>query len=150
MIELTPWDEARRQCQAFGLPTETLRLRLIRLCLKGGEEALLITSLLDEEAFPRSLFKHLYHLRWGMEEDWFLSRPSPRRCKGGMINCLIPGIMQIDPPSSSAGGLTAHVGVQVVAEPFLTMKLALHLPGWHGAMKPSSSLIRVHLATPDA
>ena len=51
VIELTPCDEARRQCQAFGLPTEALRLRLVRVRLKGGEEEFLITSLLDEEAF---------------------------------------------------------------------------------------------------
>jgi hypothetical protein len=38
--------------------------------LKDGEEAFLITSLLDEEAFPSPLFKHLYHLRWGIEEGY--------------------------------------------------------------------------------
>jgi hypothetical protein len=70
VIELTPGDEARRQCQAFGLPTEALRLRLIRVRLKGGEEEFLITSLLDEEVFPTRLFKHLYHLRWGIEEGY--------------------------------------------------------------------------------
>ena len=70
VIELTPCDDARRQCQAFGLPTEALRLRLIRVHLKGGEEEFLITSLLDEEAVPTPLFKHLYHLRWGIEEGY--------------------------------------------------------------------------------
>ncbi|WP_281269167.1 IS4 family transposase [Thiocapsa rosea] len=76
VIELTPCDEARRQCQAFGLPTEALRLRLIRVHLKSGEEEFLITSLLDEEAFPTPLFKHLYHLRWGIEIDqtWCLHK----------------------------------------------------------------------------
>jgi hypothetical protein len=62
-IELTPCDEARRQCQAFGLPSEALRLRLIRVRLKGGDEEFLVTSLLDEKVFPTRLFKHLYHLR---------------------------------------------------------------------------------------
>ena len=70
VIELTPGDEARRQCQAFGLPTDALHLRLIRVHLKGGEEEFLITSLLDDEAFPTPLFKHLYHLRWGIEEGY--------------------------------------------------------------------------------
>ena len=76
VIELTPCDEARRQCQAFGLPSEALRLRLIRVRLKGGEEEFLITSLLDEQAFPTPLFKHLYHLRWGIEIDqsWCLRK----------------------------------------------------------------------------
>lgn len=67
---LTPAAEARRQCHAFGLPTEALALRLIRVRLKDGEEEFLITSLLDEETFPTSLFKHLYHLRWGIEEGY--------------------------------------------------------------------------------
>jgi hypothetical protein len=62
-IELTPCDEARRQCQAFSLPSEALRLRLVRVRLKGGDEAFLVTSLLDEKVFPTLLFKHLYHLR---------------------------------------------------------------------------------------
>ena len=70
VIALAPGEEARRQCQAFGLPTEALRLRLIRVRLKGGEEEFLITSLLDEETFPTSLFKRLYHLRWGVEEGY--------------------------------------------------------------------------------
>jgi hypothetical protein len=69
-ITLTPGDEARRQCQGFGLPTDALALRLIRVRLKGGEEEFLITSLLDEEAFPSHLFKRLYHLRWGVEEGY--------------------------------------------------------------------------------
>jgi hypothetical protein len=70
VITLTPGDEARRQCQDFGLPTQALQLRLIRVRLKSGEEEFLITSLLDEERFPSSLFKHLYHLRWGVEEGY--------------------------------------------------------------------------------
>jgi hypothetical protein len=30
----------------------------------------LLTSLLDEEAYPHSLFADLYHQRWGIEEDY--------------------------------------------------------------------------------
>lgn len=70
VITLTPGDEARRQCQGFGLPTDALTLRLIRVRLKNGEEEFLITSLRDEEAFPTPLFKRLYHLRWGIEEGY--------------------------------------------------------------------------------
>jgi hypothetical protein len=70
VMSLAPGDEARRQCRAFGLPTAALPLRLIRVRLKGGEEEILITSLLDEDAFPSHLFKHLYHLRWGIEEGY--------------------------------------------------------------------------------
>jgi hypothetical protein len=63
LIDLTPGDDARRQCQAFGL-----RIKARRVQLKDGEAEFLITSLLDEEAFPALLFKHLCHLPWGIAE----------------------------------------------------------------------------------
>jgi len=49
------------------LPTQSLRLRLIRVELEDGEVEVLITNLIDEEAFPANAFKELYHLRWGAE-----------------------------------------------------------------------------------
>ena len=55
------------QCLENGLPTQSLRLRLIRVELEDGEVEVLITNLMDEQAFPASEFKELYHLRWGAE-----------------------------------------------------------------------------------
>jgi len=62
--------EARKQCQLYGLSCEPIALRLLRVKLKGGEIEVLATSLLDEDAYPTAWFKHLYHLRWGVEEDY--------------------------------------------------------------------------------
>ena len=70
VVTFTPSDEARQHCRTYGLPSEPLRLRLIRVRLKTGEEEILVTSLLDEERFPTILFKGLYHLRWGIEEHY--------------------------------------------------------------------------------
>jgi hypothetical protein len=70
VVTLHPGEEARRHCRLYGLPSEPLRLRLIRLALNGGEEEFLITSLSDEQRFPTALFKRLYHLRWGIEEHY--------------------------------------------------------------------------------
>jgi hypothetical protein len=70
VVSFVPGDEARRHCRRYGLSTEPLELRLVRVLLKTGEEEFLVTSLCDEERFPTSLFKHLYHLRWGIEEHY--------------------------------------------------------------------------------
>ena len=43
------------------------QVRLVRVELPGGETEILMTSLLDMEKYPDSLFKELYFLRWGIE-----------------------------------------------------------------------------------
>jgi hypothetical protein len=63
VVLFSPGAEARKQCQRYGLSCEPVRLRLIRVQLKGGESEMLVTSLLVEEAYPRAWFKPLYHLR---------------------------------------------------------------------------------------
>lgn len=45
-------------------------LRLIKVILDSGEIEVLATSLLDGERYPATLFKALYHLRWGVETDY--------------------------------------------------------------------------------
>ncbi len=37
--------------------------------LLGGVEVL-VTNLMDEDAYPAHIFKSLYHLRWGIEENY--------------------------------------------------------------------------------
>jgi len=44
-----------------------LKVRLIRIVLSTGEIEVLMTSLLDSQTFPASMFKELYFLRWGIE-----------------------------------------------------------------------------------
>lgn len=62
--------EAKQKCEELNLDTQTMRCRLIRIELKNGEIEILITSLLDQEAFPYECFQALYHLRWPVEEDY--------------------------------------------------------------------------------
>ena len=69
IITLEPNKRSVEQCIEKGLPTRPLRLRLIRVEL-DGEVEVLITNLMDEQAFPVSEFKELYHLRWGAEENY--------------------------------------------------------------------------------
>jgi hypothetical protein len=70
VITLEPNRPSIEQCRERGLPSDPLELRLIRVELETGEVEALITNLMDQEAFPASAFKQLYHLRWGVEENY--------------------------------------------------------------------------------
>jgi IS4 transposase len=52
------------------LPVTPLTLRLIRVELDNGEIEVLVTNLMDKQRFPSNEFKQLYHLRWGIEENY--------------------------------------------------------------------------------
>lgn len=67
---LRPGYEAKKKCLAHDLPTEPIRVRLVRVELSTGEIEVLATSLLDSTRFPASLFQALYHARWPVEEDY--------------------------------------------------------------------------------
>lgn len=69
-MTLKPAAEARKQCQQAGLSIDPIEVRLIRVDLPSGEREILITSILDETLVPATDFKALYHLRWGVEEDY--------------------------------------------------------------------------------
>ena len=58
-----------RACQEKGLPTTPVTLRLVRVDLPNEVEVL-ITNLTDESEFDVSIFKSLYHMRWGIEENY--------------------------------------------------------------------------------
>lgn len=68
-IILKPNKRSVEQCRDKGLSVEPLTLRLVRVELVNEVEVL-ITNLMDEQAYPASVFKELYHLRWGIEENY--------------------------------------------------------------------------------
>lgn len=70
IVTLSPSRQAIKQCRKLGLPVEPINVRLVRVCLEGKEDEILITSLRDDKCWPAELFKELYHLRWGVEEDY--------------------------------------------------------------------------------
>lgn len=55
-----------REAKARGLPLE-LKVRFVTVRLQTGELEVLVTSLLDEKAYPTAEFQKVYHLRWGVE-----------------------------------------------------------------------------------
>ncbi len=70
IVVLHPGHAARRECQDRKLSANPLTVRLIRVELENGEIEVLATSLLDSKAYPISIFKELYHLRWPVEEQY--------------------------------------------------------------------------------
>jgi hypothetical protein len=70
IITLTPSAGQARECRHQELPSDPLRVRLVRVRLPGGETEVLATSVLEETRLPARLFKTLYHRRWGAEESY--------------------------------------------------------------------------------
>lgn len=58
-------------CEENSLPTAPIQLRLVRVELPNSVEVL-ITNLMDAEKYDVTLFKSLYHKRWGIEENYKL------------------------------------------------------------------------------
>jgi len=63
---LTINKELKTKVLEWGLPLE-VKVRFVTVRLKTGELEVLITSLLDEEAYPTEDFAALYWRRWGQE-----------------------------------------------------------------------------------
>ncbi|MBI9030817.1 IS4 family transposase [bacterium] len=70
IISLPAFSSSIKYCKDMGLDLKPLKLRLIRVELDTGEIEILITSLLDNEAYSHDQFADLYHLRWPVEEDY--------------------------------------------------------------------------------
>lgn len=49
---------------------KTIKLRVVVVKLPDGKDEVLITSLLDRKEYNYSIFKGLYHRRWGSEENY--------------------------------------------------------------------------------
>lgn len=76
IVEINPRmlsGEARKDFKKL-LPNTCLKtfikIRVLIIDLCTGEKEILITSLLDKKVFAYKIFKDLYHLRWGGEENY--------------------------------------------------------------------------------
>ncbi len=89
---------SRLMCSESGTdPNLALRLRIIRVELETGETELLLTSLLDAQAYPVEQFAGLYNRRWGIETDFRrtkitlgldnFQRPHAAGCQTGFPCC---------------------------------------------------------------
>lgn len=69
LITFEPNKSSIKTCKDRGLPTTPIKLRLIRVDLPNEVEVL-ITNLVDMKKYDVGLFKSLYYLRWGIEENY--------------------------------------------------------------------------------
>ena len=69
VVTFNPNKSSIQTCKENELPIEPIKLRLIRIDLPNEVEVL-ITNLVDATAYDCSIFKSLYHLRWGVEENY--------------------------------------------------------------------------------
>ena len=69
VVTFSPNRLAEEACRERGLPVDPIQLRLIRVEL-GTQTEVLMTNLLDEQAYPVEDFAALYHQRWLIEEQY--------------------------------------------------------------------------------
>ena len=53
---------------------QVIKLRVIVITLKTGEDEILITTLCDQERFKYDIFADFYFMRWGVEENYKLHK----------------------------------------------------------------------------
>lgn len=66
VLTLAAPQAVRAECRQRGWPLE-LQVRLVTVRLRSGELEVLLTSLLDERAYPTDMFAPVYWQRWGHE-----------------------------------------------------------------------------------
>jgi len=69
IVTFTANRSSLKTCHEKGLDAAPITLRLVRVDLPNEVEVL-ITSLTDLQQVPAKAFKSLYHLRWGIEENY--------------------------------------------------------------------------------
>jgi len=69
IITFEPNKTSIQTCKDRGLPIAPIKLRVVRVDLRNEVEVL-ITNLMDASLYEADVFKSLYHLRWGIEENY--------------------------------------------------------------------------------
>jgi hypothetical protein len=69
VVTFSPNKPSIQTCLDRGLPIDPVKVRLVRVDLPGEVEVL-ITNLMDTIEYNAKRFKALYHLRWGIEENY--------------------------------------------------------------------------------
>jgi len=69
VVTFIPNKPSKKTCTEKGIPVTPIKLRLVRVELKNEVEVL-ITNLVGPDKVDVKLFKSLYNLRWGIEENY--------------------------------------------------------------------------------
>lgn len=59
---------SKRDAEDYECPRQSHTVRLVRVVAPDGKQHVLMTSLLDADAYPAAAFAGLYHTRWRIEE----------------------------------------------------------------------------------
>ena len=70
IVRLHPTSTSKLKCQELGFDADPITVRLIRIEHDPETVQILITSLIDDKAYPKAIFKDLYYKRWPVEEDY--------------------------------------------------------------------------------
>ena len=62
--------ELKKRIPSLNRKEAYIDVRMVVVTLGTGEKEVLLTSLLDENVYPITIFKDLYHKRWGAEENY--------------------------------------------------------------------------------
>lgn len=89
LVTLAAPKEVRAQCRARGWPLE-LTVRLVTVRLASGALEVLVTSLVDEAAYPTEEFGALYWRRWGHETYYgrLKGRLDLEHCSGQTVEAV--------------------------------------------------------------
>ena len=74
ITEITVRNDKRNKHEELNLPITPIKVRFIKVELDSGEIEVLVTSLLDTKKYPAEIFKKLYALRWGVEENYKIQK----------------------------------------------------------------------------
>ncbi len=88
-VKLSAPKDVRRRCQEQGWPLE-LAVRLITVRLSSGELEVLVSSLLDPEAYPTEEFAAVYWRRWKQEIYYgrLKGRLDLEHCSGATVEAI--------------------------------------------------------------
>lgn len=149
IVTLRPSADQRRACRDQGLAANPIRVRLLRVRLKGGETEVLATSILDEKRLPARLFAQLYHRRWGVEESY------KRQKRWGEIENLsgrsVLAVRQDIHATILAMNLAAmvrNVAQLMATRRFAHRKLAYQVRGCSALSAMKNNLVRLLIADP--
>lgn len=94
ILEFPCIEKSLRRCRKESLPTDPIRIRLVRIDLPSGTPEILLTSLKDQTRYPYELFADLYHQRWDIEEDYkrLKSRLTIENFSGTTVDAILQDI----------------------------------------------------------
>jgi hypothetical protein len=69
VVDYEPSPQSKASCEKDGISIKPIKLRLVRVVLDSGEVEVLATNLFSRDHSVLG-FQQLYHLRWGVEEEF--------------------------------------------------------------------------------